>query len=74
VLALDRQTGDERFTSQRGDFKTFATNAGKDGVVYAATAAGTVYAIDAVTQSGQIGEVVWAPASAAADAAVARAD
>lgn len=75
VEALDKQTGEPRFTSQREDFKFFATNTSKDGVVYAATAGGNVYAIDAVTAPGQVGEVVWAPAAGETGwAAVARAD
>jgi outer membrane protein assembly factor BamB len=58
IVALDKKTGEVRFTSQR-DFAVFGTNLVKeDGIVYAATKKGRVVAVRPVLKPGTVGEVV----------------
>jgi len=56
VIAIDKQTGEQRFTSKRNDLVAFATNT-KDGTIYAATASGQVIAITPVLKPGNVGEI-----------------
>ena len=57
IAALDKQTGQRKFTSQRRDLKLFVTNP-TDATIYAATASGHVYAITPVLKPGTISEIV----------------
>jgi outer membrane protein assembly factor BamB len=66
IMAVDKQTGQPRFTSRRTDFRTFATNtSAKDSNIYAATSAGMLYSVKPVLKPGTVGEWVAAPAEAA---------
>lgn len=58
IVAVDKQTGEPKFTSKRKDLAFFGTNT-KDGVVYAANERGELFGIVAVTKPGTMGEVVW---------------
>ena len=59
IAALDRKTGERRFTSQRRDLAIFGTNLVKeDGIIYAGTKKGRVIAIRPVLKPGSVGEVV----------------
>lgn len=61
VIAVDKQSGQTRFRSQRPDLSAFATNT-KDGLIYVATSGGRVMAVKPVFQAGSVGELVLAPA------------
>jgi len=66
IVAVDKKTGEVKFTSKRTDLVVFAVNT-TDGVIYAATAKGKVIAAVAVKRHGEVGELVWAePADMAA--------
>lgn len=56
VIAVDKVTGEQRFTSKRNDLVTFATNT-KDGIIYAGTKEGQVIAITPVLKPGNVGEI-----------------
>jgi outer membrane protein assembly factor BamB len=56
VLAIEKATGEQRFTSRRTDFVAFATNT-KDSTIYAATKTGQVVAITPVLKPGNVGEL-----------------
>jgi len=58
IAALDKQTGERKFESQRRDLTVFATNP-TDATIYAATEAGKVYAITPVLKPGTISEIVF---------------
>jgi outer membrane protein assembly factor BamB len=58
ITAVDKQTGEQRFTSRRNDLVAFATNT-KDSTIYAASKDGTVMAIVPVLKPGDVGEVAW---------------
>ena len=60
VIAVDKQSGQTKFRSQRPDLSVFATNT-KDGMIYAATTGGRVMAVKPVLQAGSVGELVLAP-------------
>jgi len=57
IMAVDKQNGAVKLTSQRNDFAAFAANP-KDATIYAATAGGDVYAIKPVVRAGAMGELV----------------
>lgn len=57
IAALDKETGEKRFTSRRSDFDVFATNT-VDSTIYAATREGNVYAITPTLKPGVVGEIV----------------
>lgn len=57
ILAVNKTDGEIVFQSERDDFRVFSTNL-QDSTIYAATAAGQVYAIRPVLTPGQIGELV----------------
>jgi outer membrane protein assembly factor BamB len=61
IAAIDKKTGQPRFTSRRNDLVAFAPNAKGDGIIYAATAAGRVMAVRPVLHPGEVGELVVAP-------------
>ena len=63
ILAVDRNTGVLKAQSQRADLVAFAVNT-RDGLVYAATKSGEVFAAVAVTKPGAVGEMVFAGPSA----------
>ena len=66
VIAVDKKTGEQKFTSKRNDLVAFAVNT-TDGVIYAATKKGKIVAAVAVKRHGEVGELVWVePADAAA--------
>lgn len=56
VIAIDKQTGEQRFTSKRNDLVAFATNT-KDGTIYAGTKGGELIAITPVLKPGNVGEI-----------------
>jgi outer membrane protein assembly factor BamB len=56
VIAIDKQTGEQRFTSKRNDLVAFATNT-KDGIIYAGTKTGELIAITPVLKPGNVGEI-----------------
>jgi outer membrane protein assembly factor BamB len=58
ITAVDKQTGEQRFTSRRSDLVAFATNT-KDSTIYAAAKDGTVMAIVPVLKAGDVGQVAW---------------
>jgi len=61
IIAADKQTGQVEFRSSRSDFDHFVTNeSAKDNTIFAATTAGTVYAIRPVLSFGFVGELVMA--------------
>jgi outer membrane protein assembly factor BamB len=57
IAALDKQTGERKFTSQRRDLTLFVTNTA-DATIFASTADGHVYAITPVLKPGTISEIV----------------
>jgi hypothetical protein len=57
VIAVDRATGEQKFASKRTDLVAFGTNT-KDGVIYAGTRDGQVWAITPVLKPGNVGEIV----------------
>jgi outer membrane protein assembly factor BamB len=60
IVAVSKASGQELFRSHRTDMKLFATNLKPDGMVYAATLDGDVYAIRPVTTAGTVGELARA--------------
>jgi outer membrane protein assembly factor BamB len=56
VVAIDKATGEQRFTSKRNDLTCFATNT-KDGTIYAGTKSGEVLAFTPVLKPGFVGEI-----------------
>lgn len=56
VIAIDKASGEQKFTSKRTDFVAFATNT-KDSTIYAATKGGQVMAIVPVLKPGNMGEL-----------------
>ena len=56
VIAIDKASGEQKFTSKRTDFVAFATNI-KDSTIYAATKSGQVMAIVPVLKPGNMGEM-----------------
>lgn len=57
LAALDKATGEIKFTSQRTDLTIVAPNT-TTGVIYAATVDGLVLAVKPVTKPGTVGEMV----------------
>jgi len=73
IVAVDRATGEQRFTSKRRDLVAFATNArDKDGMIYASTREGIIVAIRPVLKPGDVGEMAWEPATPIVEAVAAR--
>lgn len=58
IVAIDRATGEQRFTSKRTDLVAFGTNT-TGATIYAATKAGQVLAITPVLKAGDTGELAW---------------
>lgn len=56
VIAIEKATGEQKFTSKRTDLVAFATNT-KDSTIYAATKDGQVMAIVPVLKPGNMGEL-----------------
>ena len=56
IVAVDKASGEQRFTSKRTDLVAFATNT-KDATIYAATKKGQVLAITPVLKAGDVGEL-----------------
>jgi len=56
VIAIEKASGEQKFTSKRTDFVAFATNT-KDSTIYAATKSGQVMAIVPVLKPGNMGEL-----------------
>jgi outer membrane protein assembly factor BamB len=56
VVAIEKATGEQKFTSKRTDLVAFATNT-KDATIYAATKDGQVLAITPVLKAGNVGEI-----------------
>jgi outer membrane protein assembly factor BamB len=69
IVAVDKQTGEQRFESHRRDLISFATNPKPDGVIFAASKTNRVLAIRPVLRPGAVGEVVWNDADTAPDTA-----
>lgn len=62
VAALDKNTGELRFTSRRNDLSVFGQNTRGDGIIYVATHDARVMAVKPVLTPGQVGEMVLVPA------------
>jgi outer membrane protein assembly factor BamB len=62
IVAIDKKSGQRRFTSRRNDLAVFGQNTKGDGVVYCATSGGRVMAAKPVLTPGQVGEMVLVPA------------
>lgn len=58
IVAVDKETGEEKFRSRTRDLVAFAVNT-QDGTVYAATKQGRIIAASAVKRHGEVGELVW---------------
>lgn len=71
IAAVDKKTGQQRFTSERKDLVAIAQNPKGDGMLYVATAGGRVMAVRPVLHPGEVGELVLAPV-APAPVAIAR--
>jgi hypothetical protein len=56
VIAIEKATGEQKFTSKRTDLVAFATNT-KDSTIYAASKEGQVLAIVPVLKPGNMGEL-----------------
>jgi hypothetical protein len=56
VIAIEKASGEQKFTSKRTDLVAFATNT-KDSTIYAATKSGQVMAIVPVLKPGNMGEL-----------------
>jgi hypothetical protein len=56
VAAIDKQTGEQKFTSTRTDLVAFATNT-KDSTIYAGTKDGKVVAITPNLKPGNVGQI-----------------
>jgi outer membrane protein assembly factor BamB len=61
IVAFDKKTGQQKFTSKRNDLIQFAQNTKGDGMMYVATNGGRVMAVKPVLAPGQVGEIVLAP-------------
>ncbi|MEZ0267398.1 MAG: PQQ-binding-like beta-propeller repeat protein [Phycisphaerae bacterium] len=62
IVAVDKASGEQRFTNRRRDLVAFASNPrDKDGTIYAATREGLVVAIRPVLKPGDVGETAWVP-------------
>lgn len=60
ISAFDKQTGKQVFQSQRTDLNLYAQNPDKDGLIFAATQDGKIYAVKPSIQGGGVGELVLA--------------
>ena len=58
IVAVNKKTGEQKFKSKRQDLQLFATSEKPDGIVYAATLNGDVYAIRPALKAGSVGELV----------------
>lgn len=59
ILAVDKATGQTKFSSRQNSFATFATNTStKDTNIYAATPAGVLYSITPILKPGTVGQWV----------------
>ncbi|HMO26044.1 MAG TPA: PQQ-binding-like beta-propeller repeat protein, partial [Tepidisphaeraceae bacterium] len=63
LVALDKETGQEKFASERRDLTIFATNQ-QSPIIYAATEAGEIIAVRPVLRAGTSGQLVLAPIDA----------
>jgi hypothetical protein len=61
VMALDKKTGEQKFSSRRTDLAVFGVNTKGDGIIYVATSEGRVMAVKPVLTAGQVGEIVLVP-------------
>ena len=61
VVAVDKKSGQRRFTSRRNDLVAFGINTKGDGIIYCATRGSHVIAVKPVLTPGQVGEVVLVP-------------
>lgn len=57
IIAVDKQTGQTAFRSERNDLTIFATNT-KDSTIYAARPDGELLAITPILKPGTVGEIV----------------
>lgn len=58
VTAFDKQTGKQVFQTQRTDLNLYAPNSGKDGLIFAATKEGKIFAVKPSIKGGGVGELV----------------
>lgn len=59
IMAVDKQSGQIRFTSKRNDFALYAVNnSDKDNSIYAATDRGQVFRVKPVLRAGSVGQIV----------------
>jgi outer membrane protein assembly factor BamB len=59
IVAVDKQSGEQRFESNRRDLVAFAINRKADGTIFAASKTNRVLAIKPVLRPGVVGELVW---------------
>jgi outer membrane protein assembly factor BamB len=59
IVAVDKQTGEQKFENKRRDLVTFGVNRKNDGVIFAASKTNRVMAIKPVMRPGVVGEIVW---------------
>jgi outer membrane protein assembly factor BamB len=75
IVAVDKQTGEQRFENNRRDLIAFGVNHKGDGTIFAASKTNRVLAIKPVLRPGVVGELVWNETDLGenADAAIAMA-
>jgi outer membrane protein assembly factor BamB len=59
IVAVDKQTGEQRFENNRRDLVAFGVNRKNDGTIFAASKTNRVLAIKPVMRPGVVGELVW---------------
>ncbi len=71
ILAVDKASGEVKFANERTDLVAFAVNT-TDGLIYAATRKGKVFAAVPVTKPGVVGEMVFVTPQEAHETLAAR--
>jgi hypothetical protein len=59
IVAVDKQTGEQRFENNRRDLVAFGVNRKNDATIFAASKTNRVLAIKPVMRPGVVGELVW---------------
>lgn len=59
IVAVDKQTGEQKFENNRRDLVAFGSNRKNDGMIFAASKTNRVLAIRPVMRPGVVGEIVW---------------
>lgn len=74
IVALDKKTGEPRFSSRRNDFTRFGVNLNGDGMIYVADGNARVMSVRPILRAGSVGELVMVPVASPAASAVAAAN